>query len=55
MSNPIGKLAIYACGGTALNLVSKLDTGTNTPERGYSIPQITYVDTSRSNLSDIAS
>lgn len=45
-----GKARIYACGGAGINIGKKLEQFRGTSEVGVTDLEITYIDTSRSNL-----
>ena len=45
-----GKARIYACGGAGINIGKKLEQFRGTSEVGLTDLEITYIDTSRSNL-----
>lgn len=50
MSTVKGKARIYACGGAGINIGKKLEQFRGTSEVGVTDLDITYIDTSRSNL-----
>lgn len=53
MSNetPRGKVRIYGCGGTGINLTSHYEAGSETEMEGLGIISTCYLDTSTANLS----
>ena len=50
-----GKARIYACGGAGINIGKKLEQFRGTSEAGVADLEITYIDTSRSNLDSTVS
>lgn len=45
------KISVYACGGTAINILTPLVSVTKSHEPGYAELSLTMIDTSQSNLS----
>jgi hypothetical protein len=49
-AQPRGRVQLFACGGTGMNIASSLDGKAPQDDLAYAKLDITYVDTSRSNL-----
>lgn len=47
-----GKVRIYACGGAGINISKKIEQLRGNEEIGVATVELSYIDTSRSNLSD---
>lgn len=47
-----GKVRLYCCGGAGTNIGSMLELHRNTKETGFAEVEITYIDTSRSNMKE---
>lgn len=50
MSGQNGKLTVYACGGTGINIGAFFENMRGNPDPGYAEIDVVYVDTSKANL-----